>query len=374
MIYFDNAATTKLLPEVFDSMKTYYLDDFGNPNSKYYSFATTAKNAVDESRKKISENLRCRTDEIVFTSGATESNNFIIKSVSEFYGKGTIISTPIEHSSVSETLMSLSKNIKVVYTKLNLNGTINLDHYLDIFESNKDVFLTTINFVNSDTGIIQDLKMISDIANAKGSLFHSDITQSVGKIAFNFSIYPNVDFISLSAHKFHGPKGIGAAIIRKDSNGLKRILRPIHHGGDQEYGYRGGTLNTPGIVGMAKAIEIACENLDKNIKYVKNLDKYFHNLIEDKKNISLLNKDYEKLPGYYSLWILGLNNELFLKKVSNFVAASTGSACSNSKPSKTLIELGHDLNIIRETVRITLDYSNTKLEIEEFLSLFEEKK
>lgn len=370
MIYFDNAATTKLLPEVLEEMMPFFLDEFGNPSSKYYHAAKTAKNAVDQSRQKISNILKCKLEELIFTSGATESNNLIIKGVLDNHLEGTVITSPLEHSSVVEILKNYAARIKVVYTELNSDGTINLNHFLKLFKENNNIILTTINFVNSDTGIVQDIEKLSLVANEYESLFHSDITQSIGKIAFDFNRFPNVDFISFSAHKFHGPKGIGAAVIKKDLNGLKRKLIPLHHGGDQEYGFRAGTLNTPGIVGMAKAFEIATSNLIGNCKYIDSLDNRLIELSKSKENLKILNLNYNRLPGYISLRISGINNELFLKKISNSISASTGSACSNNKPSDSLIALGHELEEIRETIRISINHLNNIKEVETFMSLF----
>lgn len=370
MIYFDNASTTKILPEVLDEMLPFFLGEFGNPSSKYYPYATIAKNTIDDSRQNISKILKCKVDELIFTSGATESNNLIIKGILEQYCSGTIITSSLEHSSVIEILKYYESKFNILHADLNLDGSINQESFYKLFLENKNVILTTINFVNSDTGIVQDIESLSQIAHNFSSLFHSDITQAVGKISFDFNKYNNVDFISFSSHKFHGPKGIGGAVIRKDVNGLKRKLIPLHHGGDQEFGFRAGTLNTPGIVGMMKAFKIAYLNIVKNNKSVKTLTDRLIKLSESKKSISILNLNHKTLPGYISLRVKGVNNELFLKKISESFSASTGSACSNNKPSDSLIALGYDLDEIRETIRISLSHLNTIEEVDAFMNLF----
>ncbi len=370
MIYFDNAATTSLLPEVFEVMKPYFTEIYGNPNSKYYSQATLSRDAVEKSRIRIGELLNCRPDEVIFTSSATESNNFILKGISSKFKSGTIISTPLEHSSVSEVLSLLSKKFNVVFTKLYPDGRVDLENFKELFSLYNDVIITSVNFVNSDTGIIQDIQILSEISRLNNSLFHTDITQSVGKVPFSFKIYPDIDFISFSAHKFHGPKGIGAAICRKDKNGIKRKFDILIHGGEQEFGIRAGTLNTPAIVGMSEALNLAFLNLNRNISKLKLLDKHFKNILQGKSEISLINKKYHTIPGYYSLRIPGTNNEIFLKKISQFIAASTGSACSNSEPSKSLLSLGHSIDTVREIIRVTLDYKNEIDEIDQLMRLF----
>lgn len=367
MIYFDNAATTKMHKEVFEVMKPFYLDNFANSSSKYYSIAEKSSDAVEKSRLVISELLACEPDEIIFTSGASESNNMILKSFSK--DNKTILSSPIEHSSISKVLEYITPHSRVEYLRIKQNGTIDLEDLESRLQTN-EISLCTVCFVNSETGIVQNLEKISEITKKHNVVFHSDITQSIGKIEFDFSKYKNVDIISFSAHKFHGPKGIGAAVIRKEKNGIKREVKPLIHGGDQEFSYRSGTLNTPAIIGMAKAMEIAFSNLKSNMKILKELDDYFLESFENINKVTILNKDYSRIPGYISLRIKGINNQIFLKKVGQLFAASTGSACSNSEPSKILNALGFELNVIRETIRLSFSHLNSKEEITSFKKLF----
>lgn len=368
MIYFDNAATTKMHKDVFEVMKPFYLDNFANSSSKYYSIAKKSSMAVKKSRLVISELLACEPDEIIFTSGASESNNMILKSFS-YHNNKTILSSPIEHSSISKVLDFISQHSRVEYLRINQDGTIDLEDLESKLHTN-EVSLCTVCFVNSETGIVQDLQKISEVTKKYNVVLHSDITQAIGKIGFDFKKYKDVDMISFSAHKFHGPKGIGAAVIRKNNNGIKRDVKPLIHGGDQEYSYRSGTLNTPAIIGMAKAMEIAYSNLKRNMNILKELDDFFLKSFDNLNKVSILNKDFHRIAGYISLRIKGINNQIFLKKVGQLFAASTGSACSNSEPSKILDSLGFDSEIIRETIRISFSHLNSKEEIVSFRKLF----
>ena len=369
MIYFDNAATTIMLPEVFESMKPYFLENYYNPNSKYYHGAEKTRSAIENARVEISEVLKCLPEEIIFTSGATESNNHILKSLKDRFEEFTILTTKIEHSSIASVLDELAHECKILYVDLENDGTVNLDD-LESKIKNNNVSLCTINYVNSEVGIVQDLKSIGSITSKYNVLFHSDITQAIGKIEFDFNEFSNLNFASLSAHKFHGPKGIGILVLRKDRLGIKFPLKPLLHGGEQEFNYRAGTLNTPNIIGMSVALRIAHKNLENNKEIVKTLDKAFINFFNSIESVQIINKQYKRVPGYISLRIKGVNNQIFLKKIGSEFAASTGSACSNSSPSKTLLSLGHDMTVVRETIRITLNHKNTVTEIEKFCSIF----
>lgn len=362
MLYLDNSATTKILPEVLEAMMPYLSEYYGNPNSKYYSQALETKKAVDLARHQIAVLLNCSDDEILFTSGSTESNNFVLKGyvdANENLGKHIIISS-VEHASILNTAKFLeSKGIEVTYLPVDKNGFINAN---DLIKSIKrETILVSIMWSNNELGSINDIKKISEICHKHNILFHTDATQVIGKIPIDLSDYINIDFLSFSAHKFYGPKGVGGVFIRKDKNGFYPKLTPLLHGGEQEYDLRAGTLAVHQIVGMGKAAEIACRDMESNIKklyeyeneFICRMKKVFGNKI-------IINNNFDnKIPGLISLRILGYNNQLFLKNASSLIAASTGSACSNAKPSYVLKACGYKDEEIRETIRFSLSaYDN----------------
>lgn len=362
MLYLDNSATTKVLPEVFDEMVPYISQYYGNPNSKYYDQALKSQEAVDIARLKVSEFLKCKKEEIIFTSGSTESNNMVLKGFCHANkNKGNhIIVSSVEHSCILNTAKFLEENgYKVSYCPVNHDGTVNIEELEKLI--NKKTILVSIMWANNELGTINDIKKISKICHDKGILFHTDATQFVGKGNINLEEYNNIDFLSLSAHKFYGPKGIGVLFIRKDINGLYPKITPLIHGGEQEFGFRGGTLAVHQIVGLGKAAEIANIDLEKNVQI---LLEYEYKFINRMKSVFgdkiVINNDYKnKVPGLISIRIKDYNNQLFLKNASSIISASTGSACSNSKPSYVLKACGYTDEEIRETIRFSLSaYGN----------------
>lgn len=367
MLYLDNSATTKVLPEVFDEMIPYISEYYGNPNSKYYGQALKSQDAVSLSRERTSEFLNCRPDEIIFTSGSTESNNLILKGythANKDKGKHIIVSS-VEHSCIMNTAKFLEENgFEVSYLPVDKNG------FVDVKELKKairpDTILVSIMWANNELGSINDIKALSDLCHKNNIAFHTDATQYAGKGKIDLELYNNVDFLSLSAHKFYGPKGVGLLFIRKDSNGLYPKLTPLIHGGEQEFGFRSGTLAVHQIVGLGKAAEIANLELEKNLDLLKEYENQF---IKRMKEVFgdkiIINNDFEnRIPGMVSIRIKGYNNQLFLKNASSVISASTGSACSNSKPSYVLKQCGYSDDEIRETIRFSLsaygEYDNFK--------------
>lgn len=367
MLYLDNSATTKVLPEVVDSMLPYLTEIFGNPNSKYYKQAIDSKTAVDMSRNNIAALLNCDSDEVIFTSGSTESNNFILKGYSHANkNKGNhIIISAVEHASILNTAKFLEDNgFKVTYIPTDKNGFVNSESLKKAI-TNKTI-LVSIMWSNNELGSINDIDLLSKIAHSYGAAFHTDATQFVGKGVIDLKKFNCVDFLSLSAHKFYGPKGIGIVFIRKDSNGFYPNITPLLHGGEQENNLRAGTLPVHQIVGMGKAAEICARDLNKNITKLKSEEKKFINRM---KNVFgdkiIINNDFKnKVPGIISIRILGYNNQLFLKNASSVISASSGSACSNEKPSYVLKNCGYSDKEIRETIRFSLsaysDYDDFK--------------
>ena len=362
MLYLDNSATTKVLPEVYNEMIPYISEYFGNPNSKYYNQAVKSQKAVDDARNKVASFLNCKPDEIIFTSGSTESNNFVLKGFSHANkGKGNhIIVSSIEHSSIINTALFLQENgYEVTFLTPEKDGTIDSETVKKSIR--KNTILVSIMWANNELGSINDIKEISKICHDNGIVFHTDATQYAGKGLIDLQDNINIDFLSLSAHKFYGPKGIGIIFIRKDKNGFYPKITPLLHGGEQEFGLRSGTLAVHQIVGLGKASEIAQKDLNKNIELLTEYEEQFKKkMIRVFGDKIVINNDFKnKIPGLISIRIKGYNNQLFLKNASSIISASTGSACSNLKPSYVLKECGYSDEEIRETIRFSLSaYEN----------------
>jgi len=371
MLYLDNSATTQILPEVRTAMLPYLMEEFGNPSSKYYLAAENAKKAVNEARMSIASLLGCADKEIIFTSGSTESNNMIIKGIADYYSDqgNHIITTKVEHPSVLETCKFLeTKGFDVTYLDVDSFGRIDLK---ELSASISDsTILVSIIWGNNELGSLNNMKEISDLCLERKIFLHTDATQVISKVAIDLTEFPGINFLSCSAHKFHGPKGIGAAFIRKDRYDILAKITPLMHGGGQEEGYRSGTLAVHNIVGMGKASEISHINLSNNIKKLCVLEEHIATLLNDKfKDMLIFNHDNEhKIPGILSVQFKGINNEILVKKLSPFIAASTGSACSSSKPSHVLDAIGLSIEQVRNTIRFSLSPTIEK----EDLNIFNE--
>ncbi|MBM7691623.1 cysteine desulfurase [Peribacillus deserti] len=372
MLYLDNSATTQIHPEVKDAMLPYLMEEFGNPSSKYYSAAENAKIAVKEARHSLASLIGSSDSEIIFTSGSTESNNMIIKGVADFYAdKGNhIITTKVEHPSVLETCKYLeTKGFEVSYLDVDEYGRIELDDLKSHIKEN--TILVTVIWGNNELGSLNDIKSISELCLENNVFFHSDATQVVGKIEINLSNYPGVTFLSCSSHKFHGPKGIGAAFIRKDEYDILTRLTPLLHGGGQEQGIRSGTLAVHNIVGLGKAAELATKHLPDNIKKIKESEQYLVGILKEKfgSQIYFNSDELKKIPGVISVQFRGINNEVLVKSLAPYVAVSTGSACSSSKPSHVLAAIGLTIDEVRSTVRISLSSFIKKEDLDIFKQL-----
>lgn len=372
MLYLDNSATTQIHPEVKDAMLPFLMEEFGNPSSKYYNVAENAKKAVKEARHSLASLLGCDDSEIIFTSGSTESNNMIIKGVADYYtSKGKhIITTKVEHPSVLETCRYLEgKGFEVTYLNVDQYGRIDLEDLQNEIKDN--TILVTIIWGNNELGSLNDMDAIARICQEKGVFLHTDATQVIGKVKLDLSAYPGITFLSCSGHKFHGPKGIGATFIRKDKYDLLTKITPLLHGGGQEQGIRSGTLAVHNIVGMGKAAEIAKNNLTINIKKLEELESYLTTILKEKFNDQIVfNHDSSnKIPGILSVQFKGVNNELLVKSLSPVIAASTGSACSSSKPSHVLAAIGLSIDEVRSTIRFSLSSFINKEDLEIFKQL-----
>ncbi|TKJ93532.1 cysteine desulfurase DndA [Paenibacillus sp. CFBP13512] len=373
MLYLDNSATTKIHPEVLEAMMPYLQEEYGNPSSKFYSLAENAKKAVAIARQQVADLVGCDSDEVIFTSGATESNNMIIKGIADYYGREdqankNMLTSKAEHPSVIETFEFLGeRGYEVTYMDVDQYARVDVEVIKKITDQNQPL-LTSIMWGNNEIGSLNPIQELSQIFEENKLFFHTDTTQVVGKVPINLKELKGIRFLSLSAHKMGGPKGIGAVIIRKQSKEIYTRLTPLLHGGGQENNYRSGTLAVHNIVGLGKAAELALSNLDQNIQKLNELEKYLTDIFKTNLSgkVKFNSDDKDKIPGLISLQFIGVNNELLLKKLSQYMALSSGSACSSSKPSHVLSAIGKSLEEVRQTIRITLSSELPKVELDFF--------
>jgi len=362
-VYFDNAATTPLDPEVFDVMKPYLLDNFGNPSS-IHAHGRVAKAAIEKSRKQIAALLGTAPAEIFFTSGGTEANNHAIQRVVETYNIKHAITSPLEHHAVLHTLEYLEKlgKIKIHYLDFNDKGVLNLDT-LDQLLSQFPNVLVSLMHGNNEIGNLNDIATISEVCATHKAYFHCDMVQTIGHYVHNFQDI-KIDFASGSAHKFHGPKGVGFLYVNPEVQ-----IAPLSFGGAQERNMRGGTENVPGIIGMAKALELALEHQKEHKAYIENLKMYmielFNDNIEDVK-YNGLSADLQS--SLYTVLNVSLpptdDNDMLLFNLDiNQISASAGSACSSGTniASHVLSALNADPD--RGAVRFSFSRHNNKEEV-----------
>ena len=358
-IYLDNHSSTQLDKRVFNQMKPFFTNFFGNPHSESHSYGWRSNKFIDISRDKIAKSINANKEEIFFTSGATESNNLILKGLAfSQKKKNHIITCVTEHKCILESCKFLEAiGYKVTYLKVNKFGQINLN---DLKKNiNKNTFLVTIMHVNNVIGTIHPIKSIGDICKKNGVFFHTDASQSLGKIKFDIN-YLNIDFASFSSHKIYGPQGIGALFIRKKN---KVKLTPLFSGGGQENGLRSGTLPTALCVGFGYAIELAEKERVKNMKKIKNLKKIFLNLLQKNKVDFILNgKDV--IENNINITFPKTNGDLLFSKLDD-ISISSGSACGSGsgESSYVLKELGINKNNAKSTLRIGIGKNNTKNEM-----------
>ena len=331
-VYFDNAATTPLYPEVVEKITEVLSNTYGNPSSTH-ALGRGAKSLIEYSRKQIAKELNALPSEIIFTSGGTEADNFILHSCVRDLGVQVVISSLIEHHAVLHTLEVLAKEypIQIVYVNLTERGDIDLQHLKNLLEQyTEKKVLVSLMHLNNEIGNILPLKEVATLCKEKGAYFHSDTVQSVGHYPINLQEIP-VDFITASAHKFHGPKGVGFAFIRK---GI--VLHSIITGGEQEKGLRAGTEAVHNIVGMEVAFNLCYKNLDKNTEKLKNLKQYFIHQLKHHFPEIVFNGTSESLEeGSYAIVNVGFpalqqqDNTLLFQLDLKGIACSKGSACQS---------------------------------------------
>ena len=359
-IYLDNNATTPLHPEVLEAMLPGLRENYGNPSS-IHSFGRSARVQLDEAREKVACLINAHSSEIIFTSGGTEANNLALLGVAFKDKEKKIITSKIEHPSVLNPCRQLEEQgVEVHYLDVDGSGRIDIDDLeAQITESTA---LISLQHANSETGVLQNIKSASEIARNKGILFHTDAVQSVAKIPFDLKNYP-VDLLSISAHKFYGPKGVGALYLRK---GTPALFSPLC-GGNQEKKRRGGTENVAGIMGFGKACELANENISETSK-LADLRDYFQNRVCERiPRTELWGDKANRLPNTLNLGFDGVAGDTLLIALDmEGVAVSTGSACSSGTglPSPVLRAMGIPNDKINSSIRFSLGCSISKSDLD----------
>lgn len=367
LIYLDHAASTPVLQEIINEMIPYLGDLYGNPSS-IHTYGIKSKIAIQIARRRVASLIGAKAREIFFTSGGTESDNLALKGISNSIRnyqnkKNHIITSSIEHDAILEPCHYLEKDgFNVTYLKVDKNGIVDKTELKNNLTEKTAV--VSIMLANNEIGVVQPIKEFSQIVHNfdKEIIFHSDAVQAVGKIPVNVKEF-DLDSLSLSSHKINGPKGVGALYVREKVN-----FEPLMQGGGQEFTYRSGTENVPGIVGFGKASEISMRRLEDNSRYLYYLRDYLINRINEEISGRMLNGSLEsRLPNNVNFTFLGINGEdLLLKLDEDGILASTGSACSanRQKESHVLKAIGLNHEEISGSIRFTLGIQNTKEEID----------
>lgn len=364
-IYLDNAATTPLRPEVIHTMIDVLQHDFGNPSSTH-SFGRSSKSILETSRKTIAKHLNCSAQEIIFTANATEGTNWILREMVKNNGIKKIVTSKIEHHATLYTVLNLQKEFGVDVEFINVLPSGNLD--LFDFErklNDKIPTLVTLMHVNNEIGTVLDLSRVTGICQKYNAIFHCDTVQSIGKVKIDLQETP-LDFLVASAHKFHGPKGIGFAFIRKN-----RIMQPMLFGGEQEKGLRAGTEAVHQIAGMSKAFDLANIHLTEETDYITEIKKYCISQLQANFDGLIINGENT----FYNILnvLLPFSEEKTAMILFNLdmkgIAVSRGSACQSGsiKPSHVLAEFLSEENIKKPSLRISFSHYNTKEEIDIFI-------
>jgi len=363
-IYMDNHATTPVDPRVFEIMAPYFTGVFGNAASRNHSFGWQAEEAVELGRKQVAQLIGATAKEIVFTSGATESNNLALKGVAEMYAErgNHIITAATEHKCVLDTCKRLEKEgLRVTYLPVQQNGLVDLDQ-LRAAITDKTI-LVSIMYANNEIGVVQPVREIGKIAKERGVLFHTDGTQAAGKIPVNV-IQDNIDLMSLSAHKLYGPKGVGALYVRR-RNPRVQVTAQMD-GGGHERGMRSGTLNVPGIVGLGAACAIAQKEMPEEAKKMAFLrDRLMHRLQNSLDEVYINGTMEHRLPNNLNMSFAYVEGESLLMGI-NDIAVSSGSACTSAtlEPSYVLKALGAGDDLAHSSIRFGIGRFNTEEEVD----------
>jgi len=367
-IYFDHHATTPIAPSVLEAMMPYLTTSFGNASSTTHAFGQQARLAVEQARKQVADLIGASPEEILFTSGATESDNLAIKGVAEGSRRrgNHIITTQIEHSAILDTCKVLEKTgFEITYLPVDKYGMVDPQRIAD--EIRAETILISVIYASNEVGTINPLSAIGEIAWQHDILFHSDAVQGIGKIESNVDRL-NVDLMSLTSHKMYGPKGIGALYVRQKRPRIR--LSPQNYGGGQEGKIRSGTLNVPGIVGFGQACQLAQTEMQHEAERLARLrDRLYQGLKNQIDLLHLNGHPAQRLPGNLNVSIEFVESLTLLEKLEN-VALSTGSACSSNSmtPSRVLTAMGIDESLARAPIRFGLGRNNTAAEADYVIS------
>src|SRR5437667_883891 len=363
-IYMDNHATTPVDPRVLEEMLPYFTDRFGNAASRNHSFGWAGEEAVETARERIAKLIGATAKEIIFTSGATESDNLAIKGVAEMYReKGNHIITAVtEHKAVLDTCKRLEKyGYRVTYMPVQKDGLVDLDDLKRAIDDK--TILVTIMAANNEIGVLQPIAEIGKLCHEKGVIFHTDATQAVGKVPVDV-IKQNLDLVSISAHKMYGPKGVGALYVRRKSPRVQ--LAPLIDGGGHERGMRSGTLNVPGIAGLGKACAICYEDMPQESRRMAALrDRLRDKIMSSMDEVYINGSAEHRLPGNLNISFAYVEGESLLMGI-NDVAVSSGSACTSAtlEPSYVLKALGTGDDLAHSSIRFGLGRFNTAAEVD----------
>ena len=369
-IYLDNNSTTPIDPTVLEAMLPFLKDNFANPSSTH-RFGQTINEKVKQARKQIADFIIAESNELIFTSGATEAINIAIKGVAENYSnKGKhIITVSTEHKAVLDTCKDLErKGFEITYLLVHSNGLIDLDELKQAVRP--DTILVSVMYVNNETGVIQPIKEIASIAHEKGALFMTDATQAVGKIGIDVDDL-DIDLLCFSGHKIYAPKGIGALYLRQRGNKVK--LTPQIHGGGHEQGLRSGTLNVPGIIALSKAFEIANQEIVQNQKTISELRDSLETELLRLPNTSLNGGSKNRIYNTTNICFKGQDANVLIGRMKN-IAVSNGSACSSAvvEPSHVLKAMGLSDEDSFATLRFSLGKYNTVEDIKTVINKIKE--
>ncbi|MBA4707471.1 IscS subfamily cysteine desulfurase [Aquitalea sp. FJL05] len=370
-IYLDYSATTPVDPRVAAKMIPYLTEQFGNPASRSHSFGWTAEEAVENARAEVAKLLNADPKEIVWTSGATESDNLAIKGAAQFYksrGKH-IITVKTEHKAVLDTCRELERQgFEVTYLGVQENGLIDIEEFKAAIRP--DTILVSVMYVNNEIGVIQDIPQIGEICREKGIIFHVDATQAPGKVKMDMNVL-KVDLMSLSAHKAYGPKGIGALYVRRKP---RVRLEAQMHGGGHERGFRSGTLPTHQIVGMGEAFRLAREEMDSESERIRMLRDRLWNGIKDMEEVYINGDIDQRVPHNLNVSFNFVEGESLIMAIKD-LAVSSGSACTSAslEPSYVLRALGRNDEMAHSSIRFTLGRFTTEEEIDFAIALLKDK-
>lgn len=369
IVYVDNNATTKVADDALAAMRPFFSEIYGNPSSLHPSGKQAAR-AMEKARQQVADFLGARPGEIIFTSGGTESDNMALRGTLTAYpNKKHLITTTVEHSAILHQCRVLEKEgYRVTYLGVDSDGRLDLNRLADSIE--EDTAIISVMWANNETGVVYPVEEIGEIARERGVVFHTDAVQAAGKIPIRLK-KPEIDLLSLSAHKFYGPKGIGALYIRRG----KRVL-PLIVGGEQEKGRRGGTENIPAIVGMgAAAALVEEERAEEQLRIAKLRDWFERTLLEEVPDTHIHGADCERLAGTSNLRFEGADGEAALLMLSEKgICASSGSACSSQSidPSHVLLAMGLDEQQARGAIRISFGRFNTDEDVNVLLEALPE--